>query len=330
MYTYTYSCTRTLYRATLYEGTTVAHVQYVYNVLYVYNRYTTLYFRTVHYDEENDTSPFFFKRKREPKNVVGTRHNTSRASPVEVAPARDTMTMYVVKRDGRQEPVHFDKITARINKLAYGLNQDHVSASLRSAQIAPAFCESRGRSRLKSRLRPDSPPLPRSLPPRNAVRPGPRRAEGRKRRVQGRHDVRARRARGGDRGVHDVQAPRLRAARRAHRGVQPAQEHAQVVLGDVRRAPRVPPCRRRVLRRRVDAHARSRAGWGVLARVARAPRASGRRPRLFSRSRLSRARVFKIKQDVYVLAPLSLPPQDESDARAREQEEREVVTAARR
>ena len=36
------------------------------------------------------------------------------------------MAMYVVKRDGRQEPVHFDKITARINKLAYGLNQDFV------------------------------------------------------------------------------------------------------------------------------------------------------------------------------------------------------------
>lgn len=31
-------------------------------------------------------------------------------------------TMYVVKRDGRQEPVHFDKITARILKLSYGLN----------------------------------------------------------------------------------------------------------------------------------------------------------------------------------------------------------------
>lgn len=30
--------------------------------------------------------------------------------------------MYVVKRDGRQEPVHFDKITARILKLSYGLN----------------------------------------------------------------------------------------------------------------------------------------------------------------------------------------------------------------
>ena len=31
-------------------------------------------------------------------------------------------TMYVLKRDGRKEPVRFDKITARINKLSYGLN----------------------------------------------------------------------------------------------------------------------------------------------------------------------------------------------------------------
>lgn len=46
------------------------------------------------------------------------------------------MAMYVVKRDGRQEPVHFDKITARINKLAYGLNQE--------------FCDPVGRSPLKS------------------------------------------------------------------------------------------------------------------------------------------------------------------------------------
>ena len=30
--------------------------------------------------------------------------------------------MFVVKRDGRKEPVKFDKITARINKLSYGLN----------------------------------------------------------------------------------------------------------------------------------------------------------------------------------------------------------------
>ncbi len=32
--------------------------------------------------------------------------------------------MFVVKRDGRQEKVSFDKITARISKLAYGLNRE--------------------------------------------------------------------------------------------------------------------------------------------------------------------------------------------------------------
>ena len=32
--------------------------------------------------------------------------------------------MFVLKRDGRKEPVHFDKITARITKLSYGLNPD--------------------------------------------------------------------------------------------------------------------------------------------------------------------------------------------------------------
>ncbi|CAM6111256.1 unnamed protein product [Calypogeia fissa] len=34
-------------------------------------------------------------------------------------------TMYVIKRDGRQEAVHFDKITARLRKLSYGLNPEH-------------------------------------------------------------------------------------------------------------------------------------------------------------------------------------------------------------
>ena len=32
--------------------------------------------------------------------------------------------LYVVKRDGCEEPVAFDKITARIKKLAYGLSQE--------------------------------------------------------------------------------------------------------------------------------------------------------------------------------------------------------------
>jgi len=32
------------------------------------------------------------------------------------------MSMHVVKRDGRTESVHFDKITSRISKLAFGLD----------------------------------------------------------------------------------------------------------------------------------------------------------------------------------------------------------------
>ena len=44
--------------------------------------------------------------------------------------------MYVVKRDGRQEPVHFDKITARINKLAYGLNQEFCDPVLVAQKVA--------------------------------------------------------------------------------------------------------------------------------------------------------------------------------------------------
>ena len=34
--------------------------------------------------------------------------------------------MYVIKRDGKQEQVKFDKITARIDKLCYGLDTKHV------------------------------------------------------------------------------------------------------------------------------------------------------------------------------------------------------------
>ena len=37
---------------------------------------------------------------------------------------RSSFLQYVIKRDGRKEPVHFDKITARITKLSYGLNPD--------------------------------------------------------------------------------------------------------------------------------------------------------------------------------------------------------------
>lgn len=36
--------------------------------------------------------------------------------------------MYVFKRDGRKEPVRFDKITARVQRLCYGLDTKHVDA----------------------------------------------------------------------------------------------------------------------------------------------------------------------------------------------------------
>lgn len=43
--------------------------------------------------------------------------------------------MFVVKRNGRKESVHFDKITSRINKLCYNLDSNHVDASIISQKV---------------------------------------------------------------------------------------------------------------------------------------------------------------------------------------------------
>ncbi|CAA3010334.1 ribonucleoside-diphosphate reductase large subunit [Olea europaea subsp. europaea] len=43
--------------------------------------------------------------------------------------------MYVVKRDGRQETVHFDKITARLKKLSYGLSSEHCDPVLVAQKV---------------------------------------------------------------------------------------------------------------------------------------------------------------------------------------------------
>lgn len=43
--------------------------------------------------------------------------------------------MYVVKRDGRNEDVKFDKITSRINKLCYGLDHRFVDAAKISQKV---------------------------------------------------------------------------------------------------------------------------------------------------------------------------------------------------
>ena len=40
-----------------------------------------------------------------------------------------TMANFVVKLDGRKERVQFDKITARVSRLCYGLDADHVDAA---------------------------------------------------------------------------------------------------------------------------------------------------------------------------------------------------------
>ena len=43
--------------------------------------------------------------------------------------------MYVVKRDGRKEPVQFDKITARIEKLCYGLDENFIEPILIAQKV---------------------------------------------------------------------------------------------------------------------------------------------------------------------------------------------------
>ena len=43
--------------------------------------------------------------------------------------------MFVIKRDGRKEVVHFDKITSRINKLCYGLDPTHVDPAIVSQKV---------------------------------------------------------------------------------------------------------------------------------------------------------------------------------------------------
>ena len=39
---------------------------------------------------------------------------------------RKSRGLFVKKRDGRDEPVHFDKITSRIHKLCYKLDMDFI------------------------------------------------------------------------------------------------------------------------------------------------------------------------------------------------------------
>ncbi|QPG72824.1 ribonucleotide-diphosphate reductase subunit rnr1 [Brettanomyces nanus] len=49
--------------------------------------------------------------------------------------------MYVFKRDGRREPVRFDKITARISRLCYGLDDKHVDPISVAQRVATGVYE---------------------------------------------------------------------------------------------------------------------------------------------------------------------------------------------
>lgn len=44
---------------------------------------------------------------------------------------------YVMKRDGRKEEIHFDKITSRIKKLCYGLDAKYVQAARITQKARP-------------------------------------------------------------------------------------------------------------------------------------------------------------------------------------------------
>lgn len=46
-----------------------------------------------------------------------------------------TPSMHVVKRDGRREPVMFDKITARIRRLCWGLDERYIDPVLVAQKV---------------------------------------------------------------------------------------------------------------------------------------------------------------------------------------------------
>ena len=52
-------------------------------------------------------------------------HYSSHTNPILQPVNHSVYEMFVLKRDGRKEVVHFDKITSRINKLCYGLDPNH-------------------------------------------------------------------------------------------------------------------------------------------------------------------------------------------------------------
>jgi hypothetical protein len=74
----------------------------------------------------------FIKIKTRPK-VAANSTSTCHTAHTGIAPII-LMSMYVYKRSGKRESVHFDKITSRVSKLCHGLNPK-VSTAMRSECI---------------------------------------------------------------------------------------------------------------------------------------------------------------------------------------------------
>ena len=126
---------------------------------------------------------------------------------------------YVIKRDGRTEQVHFDKITARITKLSYGLNPDFCDPVSSSAVHAGPAGRRRPRAEhfQNGQPPPEAAPLLPADPRDRCILPctmsvpaaGAGRAKGHHRRLQGRDHLGAGRARSRDGSLADRHASRL-------------------------------------------------------------------------------------------------------------------------
>eukprot|EP00968_Pinguiococcus_pyrenoidosus_P002365 scaffold129_cov254-Pinguiococcus_pyrenoidosus.AAC.22 len=144
---------------------------------------------------------------------------------------------YVIKRSGEREPVHFDKITRRIERLCDGT----CSVLLFSSSLL-LFAERRPRTG-------------RALRGPCADRP-----EGDSGGVSGSHDRRAGRTCGANRGLLRDAAPGLLQARRAHLGVEPPQaERSALQFGHRELLQLCAPQDRRQLAARVGRGLRPRA-----------------------------------------------------------------------
>ncbi len=78
--------------------------------------------------------------------------------------------MYVIKRDGREEPVQLDKITARIAKLTNGLNMTFIDPVRQRRRPSPP-ARALARAPRSQRCRGRRPARPQPLPARGAALP---------------------------------------------------------------------------------------------------------------------------------------------------------------